>query len=278
MSASPQAAQLEAATLEYEAVQARYNLLVQGPTVADIAAARARVVAAQTELESLSAQETNRQHDITLLEIDLQRTRLAREQLEAGIDPTLEHDVESAKNDLAKALLSAPIDGAILEVMVRPGEMVGPGTDLILIADPAALEVRTTVIEEDLPLVGVGQSVELYFDAHPGDAVMGQVSRIVPQRVRGEDRPLYYVYIAPDEIPAGIAAGMTADASIIIDHRSDVLRLPRALVRARSDGTADVSVWVNGREVERTIQVGLRGDIYIEIVDGLRVGEQVVGE
>jgi multidrug efflux pump subunit AcrA (membrane-fusion protein) len=49
-------------------------------------------------------------------------------------------------------------------------------------------------------------------------------------------------------------------------------------VRARSDGTAKVEVWANGQVEERTIQVGLRGDVYVEILDGLREGEQVVAQ
>jgi macrolide-specific efflux system membrane fusion protein len=73
-------------------------------------------------------------------------------------------------------------------------------------------------------------------------------------------------------------AGMTADASIVIARQSGVLRLPRALVLARSDGTSQVKVWTGDQVEERTIQVGLRGDVYIEVLDGLREGELVVGQ
>ena len=79
-------------------------------------------------------------------------------------------------------------------------------------------------------------------------------------------------------MPDELVAGMTADASVIIDQRTDVLRLPRALVRARSDGSATVTLWENGRRVARTIQTGLRGDVYVEVVEGLREGDQVVSE
>jgi multidrug resistance efflux pump len=55
------------------------------------------------------------------------------------------------------------------------------------------------VIEEDLPLLQIGQPVEVFFDAVPEAAVHGRVARIVPQRLSGEDRPLYPVYITLDE-------------------------------------------------------------------------------
>jgi multidrug efflux pump subunit AcrA (membrane-fusion protein) len=150
---------------------------------------------------------------------------------------------------------------------------------LILLTDPSAVEVQTTVIEEDLPLVRAGQPVELFFDAQPDAAVRGRVARVVPRRVRGKDRPLYHVYLVPDEpLPEGLFPGMTADASIIIAQRTGVLRLPRAMVQTRPDGTAQVRLWAGGRTEMRTIQVGLRGDVYVEIIKGLYEGEQVVGE
>jgi hypothetical protein len=109
--------------------------------------------------------------------------------------------------------------------------------------------------------------------------VNGTVSRIVPQRVAGEARPLYHVYLGlNDPLPAGVYPGMTADASLLIDSANDVLRLPRALVGARSDGTATVEVWQNGRVLSRDIVTGLRGDVYIAVLDGLAEGDEIVGE
>ena len=121
-------------------------------------------------------------------------------------------------------------------------------------ADPASLEARMEVIEEDLSLVQVGQAAELYFDAVPDVVIQGQVTRVVPLRI-SDERPLYAVYVALDQVPETLAAGMTADASFIVDQRTDVLQLPRSLVRARSDGTATLQVWANGQIEERTVEV-----------------------
>ena len=98
-------------------------------------------------------------------------------------------------------------------------------------------------------------------------------------RVLGEDRPLYPVYLAlVKTVPEGLLSGMTVDASIIVDSRTDVLRLPRAVAQARADGTAQLRVWTGGRVETRTAQVGLRGDVYVEILEGLREGEEVLAE
>jgi macrolide-specific efflux system membrane fusion protein len=71
---------------------------------------------------------------------------------------------------------------------------------------------------------------------------------------------------------------MTADASIVVAQKSDVLRLPRAVVRARSGTTARVKIWADGRVEDRTVEVGLRGDVSIEVVEGLSERERVVAE
>ncbi len=197
---------------------------------------------------------------------------------EAGVDPLLELAVQKAQADLEAATLIAPFDSVVLNVRAKPGETLARGAELITLADPTAVEAQVTVIEEDLPLVEVGQPVEIFFDAVPEVTVPGRVARIVPERVAGEARPLYQVYVALEDLPKGLLPGMTVDASIISDQRTDVLRLPRALVRASAGETAQVEVWAAGHAQKRAVQLGLRGDAYIEILDGLREGEQVVGQ
>jgi multidrug efflux pump subunit AcrA (membrane-fusion protein) len=220
-----------------------------------------------------------------LLAIAVRQAELELDWLNRGTDAALVNEVDQARLALERlqaqadgARVVALADGVVLDVMGTVGETVLPGEGLILMTDPAAVEVRTTVIEEDLPLVQVGQPVALFFDAQPDAVIQGTVTRVVPQRVQGKDRPLYYVYVAPDGLPEGAVAGMTADASIVIARQSGVLRLPRALVLARSDRMAQVLVWTGDQAEERAIRVGLRGDVYVEILEGLREGELVVGQ
>ena len=194
-----------------------------------------------------------------------------------GVDPLLEIAVAQAQADLDATVLRAPFAGVVLEVLATAGEAVGPGTNLVLLADPGQGEVRTTVIEEDLADVQIGQPAELFFDARPDLAVQGTVARLVPQRVIGEARPLYHVYITIDErLPEGVYPGMTVDASIIVAEELDTVRLPRTLIRPRSDGTAVVQLWQNGQRVEREVTVGLRGDVFMAIESGLQPGDEVV--
>ena len=198
---------------------------------------------------------------------------------ESGIDPERHLAVIQANEDLAASILTAPFDGVVIDVFARQGAFISAGTDLVLLADPTQAEVRTTVIEEDVSLLEIGQRAELFLDARPDVAIQGTVARIVPQRVAGEARPLYHVYIqGEDSLPDAVFPGMTVDASIIIDQETGALRLPRSLVQARSDGTAVVELWRNNRRVSKEIGVGLRGDVYVTVLEGLQEGDQVIGE
>lgn len=185
-----------------------------------------------------------------------------------------------AKYDAAKAVMDSleiksSIDGIVFEVSAEAGQTYEMEAKLFTIGDPRALEVIANITEEDYPIISVGQAVEVYFDARPDVTIQGKIDRIIPKRIEG-DRPRYNIYITLDEVPDGLADGMTADAAITIEKRTGVLCLPRSVVRASGVDEVSVKVW-NGQAVEeRTLTIGLRGDSDVEIVSGLSEGEQVV--
>lgn len=233
---------------------------------------------AQAELASVQNQSWANSQNVNGAEIGVVKAQAELDALRTnGVDPLLQWAVDKAQADLDATTITAPFAGVVLEVGFRVGENVGTGQSLLVLADVRQGEVLASVIEEDLPLVRIGQRVGIYFDAAPDNTITGTVSRIVPQRTSAE-RPLYAVYISVDVLPETLLPGMTADAIIIIHRQEDVLRLPRTLIRAGSDNTATVQVWHNGVVESRTVQIGLRGDTYVEILSGLTEGELVLGQ
>jgi RND family efflux transporter MFP subunit len=185
-----------------------------------------------------------------------------------------------AKYDAAKAVMEsleikAPFDGVVFAVSAESGQTYQAEAALFTIGDPKALEVKANITEEDFPIVSVGQAAALFFDAQPDLTVQGKVSRIIPQRTEG-DSPLYDIFIVLDEVPDGLADGMTADTAITIAKHEGVLCLPRAMVRASGADSTTVRVWNGLEETTKEIKLGLRGDTYVEIVSGLSEGDQVV--
>ena len=301
-------ASVNIAEIAVRIAEIKYRQAQEGPTVEAIAGARATVASAEAQVTSAQSALDNIDDQVALAEATvsqanasvaqatagLQQTEAAVSQAEASLAALLagasveqiaiaqarvtqaQISLEDARAKLGSATLAAPESGVVLNVHVSVGQTVANGASAVRLADPSALELYATIIEEDYTGIRVAQPIEVYFDALPDDAILGQIARIVPEKIPGE-RPLYAIYVALQETPPGLAQGMTADADIIIDRRDSVLRLPRALVQARSDGSAAIDLWRGNRKVMRTIQTGLRGDVYIEILDGLREGDLVVG-
>jgi HlyD family secretion protein len=277
----------EQAVRKYNAMTAAASEIEQNVADAELAAAQVSLSEAQRELQQVQAGPTTGQ--IMLVEAQLAAKQAGYESLRDGIPPDALTQAENRvslasaelallEDKLADAELRAPFDGIVLEVLAREGESILAGQSLILLADPSALEVRVTVIEEDLPLVEIGQTAELFFDAQPEEIATGHVARIVPDRVAGEDRPLYYVFLSLDQPVEKVVSGMTVDSAIVVAQALDVLRLPRAVVRAGSEDNARIQVWDNGEVVDIMVKVGLRGDIFVEILEGVDLGDEVVGE
>ena len=278
--------------------QEAYNAVAHRPdTDYQKALAQSRYSAAKQSLEiaqiNLSYLETppdaitvaDAQAQLNLAKAQLDQAQAHSDQLKGGQNPDRDlaeaqlRNAQAGFNEAQTALdaleIKAPFDGIITQVLAGAGQSVGAGTSLLTESNPQALEVGATVVEEDLPLVRVGQKAQLYFDALPDETLTGTVARIIPRRT-GTSQATYPIAITLDALNPQLAPGMTVDCSLTIDDRTDVLRLPRAVVRAHSDGTAVVDIWANGQIEHRSIQVGLRGDSFVEITQGLVAGEQVV--
>jgi HlyD family secretion protein len=250
---------------EYANALATLNWYLGKSTETDVSLAEATLAEAQAKFDQAQAAWDALQKGPNSLKIALAEAQLANAQAK----------LTAAQDALTQLTITAPFDGVILDAKARAGETIPAATPLFTLNNPQAVEVETTVIEEDLPYIEIGQPVVVYFDALPGETITGTVSRLVPNRAAG-DRPLYYVYLALDHIPAKLFAGMSADASVTIAERKGVLCLPRALAQAAADGTANLEVWDGAQKQKRVIEVGLRGDTNVEILSGLKEGELVI--
>ena len=218
----------------------------------------------------------NAQLEIARINVDDAQAALDR--LKDGVDPIEEAQakLETANQIEKDGTIRAPFDGVVLSIDAVTGQTVHTGSKLLSFTDPKALEVKANITEEDYPLLTPGMEVELYFDALPDLTLTGTVERIVPKRIEGASSPQYNIYISLSDIPDGLVDGMSSDAAVTIAKRVGVLCLPRAVVRASGGSTTNVKVWDGSQSVSRQIEVGLRGDAFVEILSGLKEGEQVV--
>jgi Cu(I)/Ag(I) efflux system membrane fusion protein len=170
-------------------------------------------------------------------------------------------------------VLRSPMSGEIAEKMVTEGQAVQPGDNLFLIADRSVLWVDLAVFEMDARSVRVGSPVEVTVDAIPGKTYEGRVTFIHPT-VDEKTRTI----TARAEVlnrDGALRPGMYATA-MIRPATAKALTVPTQAVLPT--GTQNL-VFVNrgdGRFMPRAVAVGMKGDSLVEIVQGLKPGDEVI--
>lgn len=170
-------------------------------------------------------------------------------------------------------LLRAPRAGEIVEKNVIEGQAVQAGANLFLIADRGVLWVDLAIFEQDAPSVVVGTPATIGVDAVPGQSFHGRVTFIYPQL--DEKTRTLTARVEVDNPGGALRPGMYAAAELAVAGRRGVT-VPLAAVLPT--GTKNL-VFVNrgdGRFLPREVRVGTRGDSLVEIVGGLKAGDEVV--
>jgi multidrug efflux pump subunit AcrA (membrane-fusion protein) len=198
----------------------------------------------------------------------------ARRRLELWDIPPDQVDSLDTRGTVTRTLLlRAPRSGEITEKMVIEGQAVKAGDNLFQIADRRALWADLAIFEQDAPAVHVGTFAAIRTDALPGRTYRGRVTFIYPE-LDSKTRTL--TARVEVENPGGqLRPGMYAAAELATAGRRSVSVPLEAVLPT---GTKDI-VFVNrgdGRFLPRAVRVGLRGDSLVEIVAGLKPGDEVV--
>ena len=170
-------------------------------------------------------------------------------------------------------LLRSPMSGEVAEKMVTQGQAVQPGENLFLIADRSILWVDVSVFESDARMLRVGSRIQVLVDGRPGAGIEGKVAFIHP-----EVDPKTRTLTARVEVPnrdGRLRPGMFVTARLA---SAGTPRLSVPLQAVLPTGTRDI-VFVNrgdGTFIPREVRVGVRSDSLVEVVEGLKSGDEVV--
>lgn len=218
-----------------------------------------------------------------------------------------------ANDNLRKTRIVAPIGGRITRLAVEEGEVAVPGTFsrdvglLMTVADLSVILAKVQVDETDVVRLADGDSVEVSIDAFPDTTFIGRVTKIsnsaqltaTSTASGSNDRAVDFdVEITLRNPPKDIRPDLSCTARIVTDIRKGVLSVPIIALTVRENEklpnearpeTKDTSsrrgkkkeaegVFVvnTGLASFRPVKVGIAGDEYFEVLEGLKAGETIV--
>lgn len=262
-------------------------------------AQRANAAEAQRVYER--AQKNYSDRIIPLAELDRARTALQAAQanvvaIERRIDQA-RANVAAARDTLSKTTMTAPMDGIVTALPVEEGEvavigtMNNPGTILLTIADMSVVEAVMEVDETDIPNVKVGQRATVTIDAYPNKSFSGLVTEVGSSPINaqaaqsGAEAVNFEVKIQVENPPEGVRPGFSASADIVTGTAAKAVAIPiQALVVRDKPGSTPgkpeeeegVFLNENGQAKFAVVKTGLSGESNIEIVTGLKEGQEII--
>lgn len=187
---------------------------------------------------------------------------------------------ERSRMEIAQAAVNdrrivAPFDGIAGLRRINLGDMATPGTVVTTVDQIDPLEVLFSVPESFLSMMRPGLTIEARSQAFPGEFFKGEVVA-VDTRIDTETRSLS----AKAEIPnpdLKLRPGMLMNIAIIRNQRQ-ALAVPEAALLSRGERQSVLVVDPEGKVTSREIEIGARQVGYVEVLKGLKPGENVIVE
>jgi HlyD family secretion protein len=205
-----------------------------------------RLNQARADLESTKANNkllklnADRQRDLNAKKLvsqaDLDNAEAQLSQSEASM-LTRTAAVENAKLDLERCTITAPIDGMVLDRKTDKGRTVNASmnapTLFTLVNDLGKMQINAAVAEADVGLISEGQSVKFTVDAFPNRSFAGTVRMVRNAASTNQSVVSYATIIDVANEDLKLKPGMTANVSIIVAQKLDVMRVANQALRVR---------------------------------------------
>lgn len=150
---------------------------------------------------------------------------------------TSKASVENARVDLSRCTIYSPIDGIVISKLTEVGKTVAATQNvpvLFTIAnDLSKMQITAAVAEADVGTVAEGQSVNFTADAFPNRTFHGVVTQVRNAFKVTSNVVTYDTIISVDNKDLKLRPGMTANVSIVVARRDNVLRVPNSALRVR---------------------------------------------
>ncbi len=280
--------------------------------MADLANAKA-----QLELATVNARRSRELLDSRLIpQSDYDQVVAALHQAEAQV-AIKNASLQRSQTDLDRCTIYSPIDGIVIDRKVDVGQTVAASlsapTLYVIANDLRNMQIDANVAEADIGLAAVGLPVSFTVDAYPYQTFRGEVVQVRNAPITVQNVVTYDTIVKVNNDELKLKPGMTANTSIIIAERKDVLRIANAAFRVKlpKDVKKDTTVEADTREpvrkhgrspqrqdqpVSRTIYIlsrradgtldqtpkpvkvktGISDGAFTQLIEGLKEGDEVI--
>jgi RND family efflux transporter MFP subunit len=236
-----------------------------------LAAAEADAEAARTGVAAATESVRLAEGNLAMARTSREAARLAEEAARTGIR-TAEAAQAQARLQHDKAVITAPFDAWVDQVMGDRGEYVKMESPLFRLIQVDPVKVRVAVAERDVPFVRRGDAARVIVTALE-ETFPGKVTWVALS-----SDPSSNTYEAEVSVPnpAGrIRTGMVAQVSLVRRRVADAVAAPGFAVMPRDEGEV-IFVLEGTRAVRRKVRTGIRENGYLQVLEGLAAGERLI--
>ena len=282
--------------LDPATVQAQVDALEAGLRQSHLAIDRQRVAAETAETKWKRYQQLRESGLIDANSYD--EIRSQRDQSKVDLNSSIqqamqtEAQLKQAREQLAKTVLRAPINGRVTQLTIKSGETAVPsvtsiaGSDLMIIADTSNLYAEVNVNETDVARIVPGQQAKIVPAAFPDSSWVGVVETVAvsPRQVQGQGKsyPVKIRLNASEDLKFHTGMSCRAEIATRGTDARPVVAVPVQAVKYEEaeerDAPAKSSVFVvkDGKVAKRAVETDIADDSFIAITKGVAAGEQIV--
>jgi len=191
-----------------------------------------------------------------------------------------EGQVQSAEARYNDTIITAPADGTITQVDVKIGEQALVQKEVMILQDVSNIYIETNVNEANIASLSLGMPILITYDSFGTDKIFkGNITKIDPSSTLVSGVVNYKVTASTEQIPE-LRPGMTANMTIKVKEKDNVIAIPSRAIITDDKGAQTVRVVTNTRtKAWKSVPIvtGIEGDGgMVEVLSGLSIGDEFV--
>lgn len=290
-------AQIDPALLEEQVAQAKANLLAAKANVEKAEASLVDAKRTRDRNSELFSKNLIARSDFDTADTNYETAKASLSAAKAATAQA-EASLRNAQTNLGYTRIVSPVDGTVVSRNVDVGQTVAASfqtpTLFTIAQDLTKMQINTSVDEADIGKVREDQDVEFTVDAYPDIAFAGKVGQVRIAPITVQNVVTYDVIVTVDN-PVGanghrtlLKPGMTANVSVTVAEKKEVLRIPNAALRFRpAERTRTqqlqkgAGVWIleKGEPKRVPLTLGISDGNFTELLSGdLKEGQELIVE